>query len=355
MPFDRPTLPELIDQGATEFESRLPGVLVRLRRSVVGVINRVLAGGLSALYQYAEWLNRQAWPDLAEAEYLDGHGARWGVTRTAAAKATGNVTLTGTAGAVAPAGMQLQRADGTLYATVADVALASNGSAAAAVQAVVAGQAGNALQGVALTATSPVAGINSAAAASTALAGGADVERDEPYRGRILARIRKPPQGGADYDYVSWAKEVPGVTRAWLYPGEQGPGSVVVRFVRDDDSASIFPDAGEVAAVQARIDLQRPVTAQAYALAPINTPLQVLVAISPDTPAVRAAVVAELQAMIVRDAEPGATILRTHVAEAISIAAGERNHQLMQPAADVAHSTGRMASLGTVTFTAWTT
>ena len=69
--------------------------------------------------------------------------------------------------------------------------------------------------------------------AAGGLAAGSDAETDESLRARVLRRIQKPPQGGAGYDYVAWALEVPGVTRAWVYPAEMGLGTVTVRFVRD--------------------------------------------------------------------------------------------------------------------------
>ncbi|SDO75909.1 Uncharacterized phage protein gp47/JayE [Rhodoferax sp. OV413] len=348
MPFERPTLPQLIEQGATELESRLPGVLVRVRRSLVGVLNRVFAGSLSALYQYVEWLIRQAWPDTAEKEFLDAHGARWGVTRTAAAKASGSVLFIGTDGKVVPAGTVVQRSDGAQYATFADVTIAA-GQATATVTAVVAGQAGNASTGVALALASPIDGVNSSAVATTALAGGAEVEEDEPYRARILAKIRKPPQGGADFDYEGWAKEVPGVTRVWVSPLEPGPGWVTVRFMRDNDPTPI-PDAGEVATMFAHIDAVRPVTAHLSVQAPVEVPQNYTIAVTPNTPAVRAAVYDELAAMIYRDAVPAGTILLTHSREAISIAAGENNHVLTFPTADVVLTTGQIATMGVITW-----
>jgi uncharacterized phage protein gp47/JayE len=348
MPFERPTLPELIDQGATEIESRLPGLLVRVRRSLVGVINRVVAAGLSTLYKYAEYLNRQAWPDTCDPEYLDQHGARWGVSRTNAAAATGTVTFTGVNGALLPAGSQVQRSDGQLYATAADAVIAT-GFAAVSVAALAPGQAGNAGIGVSLTLASPVAGISATASASTALAGGADLEGAEPYRARILARVRQAPHGGADFDYVAWAKEVPGVTRAWVYPKEQGAGTVVVRFVRDSD-ASPIPDAGELATVQAHIEAVRPVTAQLYVLAPIAVPISWTIRLTPDTPAGRQAVAVELAAMIRRDAEPGSTIYKSRADEAVSIAPGEFDHEIQVPAGDVAFGAGQLATMGTITW-----
>lgn len=349
MPFERPTLPELIDQGASEIESRLPGVLARVRRSLVGVLNRVVAGGLSALYKFAEFLNRQTWPDLADAEYLDGHGARWGVTRNAAVAATGTARFTGVDGTAIPLGTVVQRADGQEYATTEDAIVAA-GQALVPVQGVAPGQASNTSINAALTLASPIAGITSGATAYTALAGGADVEDDEAYRVRVLARIREAPHGGREADYIQWAKEVAGVTRAWVYPGEQGPGTVVVRFMRDDDLAGAIPDAGEVATVQAYIEARRPVTAVPTVLAPVAVPMNFTIQLTPDTLAVRASVEAELADLIRRVAEPGGTILRTHIQEAISTAGGEVDHVLTAPAANVGHAPGEIATMGVVTW-----
>lgn len=349
MPFDRPTLPELIDQGASEIESRLPGVLARVRRSLVGVINRVLAGGLSALYKYAEFLNRQTWPDLADAEYLDGHGSRWGVTRNAAVAATGTVRFTGVEGTAIATGTIVQRADGQQYATTTDGLIAA-GQALVPAQGLTAGQDSNASINIALTLSSPLLGITSSAIASTALAGGADVEDDEAYRVRILARIRKPPQGGREDDYIEWAKQVSGVTRAWVYPEEQGPGTVVVRFMRDDDIAGAIPDAGEIATVLSYIDVLRPVTASVAVVAPVAVPLNFTIELTPDTPSARASVQAELTDLIRRESLPGGTILLSHIREVISTAAGETDHTITVPAANVPHTTGQIATMGVITW-----
>lgn len=348
MPMQRPTLGDLINIGAAEFESRLPGVLARVRRSLIGVINRVLAGGLSSLYQYTEWLNRQAWPDLAESEYLDAHGLRWGVIRTPAVAATGTVRLTGTEGALVPQGTSLRRADGVLYSTMADGTIAA-GQVLVAAQSTTLGQSGNAGISTALTLTSPVDGVSSIASAYSALSGGADIEDDASYRARILNRIRKPPSGGSADDYLAWMLAVPGVTRGWVYPGEQGAGSVVLRFVRDDD-ASPIPDAGEVAAVQAAVDAVRPVTAAVYVVAPVAIALNFTIQLSPNTTAVRAAVEAELRDLIRREAQPGGTLLLSHLREAVSSAAGETDHVMSVPAANVVYATGQIAIMGVITW-----
>lgn len=348
MPFERPTLPELIDQGAAELESRLPGVLARVRNSVVGVLNRVLAGALSALYKYADYQALQFYPDTCAAGTLPAHGALWGKPRLPAAAAVGTVQFNGVNGAAVPIGVVVQRADGVQYSTAA-AGLIAAGVANVPVVAVAAGQLGNAVVATRLTLTTPVNNVNAVASAIAALAGGADVEAIEPWRARVLARIRKPPQGGADFDYTAWALDVPGVTRAWVYPGEQGPGTVVLRFVRDNDANQI-PDATAVAAVQNYVDALRPVTATTYVVAPVATVQNFSITLLPDTPAIRAAVMAELTELYRREAKPGATMLISHQREAISSAAGETDHVLVMPNANQVYTTGQMPTLGNITW-----
>ena len=348
MAWDRPTLAQLIEQGAAEFESRIPGVLVRLRVGVLSVLNRVLAGALSALYKYAERLNDQVWPDKCDAEELPRHGARWGVPQLGASAAVGTGLFSGVDGAPIAIGTLVQRRDGVQYMSMAVGTIAA-GVAAVPLQAVEAGQEGNAAAGTSLTLSSPVPGINAVLTVQTALAGGADVEAPEAWRARILARMRKPPQGGADFDYEAWALEVPGVTRAWVYSGEQGPGTVVVRFVRDDDATPI-PDAGEVATVQAHIESKRPTTATVYVVAPVGVVQNYTIQLTPNTAAAQAAVHSELLALYRNEAKPGSTMLISHEREAISIAAGETDHVLSVPAANQAYTTGQLPMLGDITW-----
>lgn len=349
MPFSRPDLPTLISATAGQVEERLPGVLARVRRSLVGVLARVLAGGLWGLYGYAEWLDRQKWPDLCEGEYLDWHGARWDVTRKPAQAASGTVRFTGVNGTEIPAATIVQRADGVQYTTLALGAIAA-GQALIAVDAVLPGSDGNALVDTALTLIVPIAGINSVASSSTALAAGSDLESDEAYRARILLRVRQVPHAGAKHDYEAWALEVPGVTRAWVYPLEGGDGTVTVRFVRDGDP-SFIPDAAEVLAVANYIDVLRPVTATVTVVAPAAQPINYTIQLLPDSADIRAAVEEELDALTRgTDNMPGGTILISHIREAISTAVGESDHVLFVPAADVALPPNTMATHGVITW-----
>lgn len=351
MPFQRPSLAELVDRIQADIEVSLPGADARTRRSVLDVLARAEAGAVHGLYGYLAWLALQAMPDTAEVEHLDRWSRIWGVTRKTATQASGSVTFAGTDGVTVPAGTALRRSDGAEYVTLGDATIAG-GSAAATVEAVVAGVAGNTDAAVKLSLVSPISGVQTqATVAAGGISGGEDVESDERLRDRLLERIRKPPQGGAAHDYVAWALEVPGVTRAWVYPEQLGAGTVEVLFVMDDKEGTIIPSAGEVAAVQAHIDARRPVTAAVTVAAPVATPLDLSIHVQPSTQAVKDAVTAALDDLLRREAEPGGTILLSHIREAVSTAAGEHDNAVTVPSADVAHGFGEIAVLGTITWT----
>jgi uncharacterized phage protein gp47/JayE len=345
--FSRPSLADIIQRVRNDVLSRLSTDDV-LRRADAEVYARVMGGVAHGLYGFIEWLSDQVIYDTAELEYLERWCSIWGISRKAAAVATGSITFTVQAGSVIPSGTLLQALDGVQYQTTEDAVIAAP-TATASVSAVVAAAAGNRATGQSLSLVSPVVGVQTTATAGE-LSGGADIETDDALRARLLARIQQPPHGGASYDYIAWALEVSGVTRAWVYPAELGLGTVTVRFVRDLDATPI-PDAGEVAAVQAFIDVRRPVTAQVTVVAPAAVPINFQIqGLTPSNATVQAAVQAELQDLLLRESVPGGTILLSHIRAAISAAAGETDYVLVSPAANVTNTTGNMSTMGTITW-----
>ncbi|RHW17213.1 baseplate J/gp47 family protein [Sphingomonas gilva] len=343
MTFARPTLSDLIERARTDLEARLPGADARLRRSVLDVLARVNAGGLAGVYAYLDFLALQLMPDTAEAEYLDRWASIWGVARKAAASAAGAVTVTGLVGAIVPQGAELARVDGALYRTTERIVLAGV-SAQVAVEAVEAGAAGVVEAGKTLTFRSPVAAVSAVVTAAAGLVGGADQETDTELLARLLARIRKPPNGGSRSDYVAWALELPGVTRAWSYANWTGPGTVGLAFVFDGRE-NIFPLQADLDAMAAHIEPLRPVTATPVIFAPEPWPISFLITATPDNVEVRAAIEAELRDLFAREAEPGGTMLVSHEREAISLAAGEHDHVLRSPASNQEAPPGAMPTI----------
>ena len=285
MPFDRPGLAVLDERLAADIESRLPGTDPKLRRSLLGLLARAVAGAHHELYGYLDWIARQVFPDTADAAELDRWSRIWGVRRLAATHAAGTVW---------------RAESGAEYETASGVTIADGGA----------------------------------------------------LRLRLLFRIQSPPRGGTADDYVMWARAVhPDVTRAWATPLASGLGTVTIHFMTDDATGDGVPTTTVVDAVQDDIDARRPVTAAVTVSAPTAVALDVTIgSLAPDTAAVRAAIQGEIKDLILRESAPGATILISHIREAISAAAGETDHVLTSPGADVDHAASQIAVEGTFTW-----
>ncbi|WCT72045.1 baseplate J/gp47 family protein [Sphingomonas naphthae] len=344
----RPTLTNLVDRQRDDLAARLDGADSRLRRSVLDVLARVHGAGLFGLYGYLDTIAAEAMPDTAT-DWLARHARIWGVTPKVATAATGDVSFTGVAGSPVPAATALLRSDGVEYLTIADVVL-TGGVGTIAVAAALTGSAANALAGQQLTLVSPVAGVSSIATiGGDGLKGGAEEEDPEALRARLLDRIRQPPHGGNLADYKRWTLECAGVTRAWVYPGWLGPGTVGVTFVCEART-DIIPGPGDLDVVRAYLDDRRPVTAALTVFAPIIEAIPLHISLAPGTAAVRAAVQAELIDLFQREAQPGGILPVSHIREAISTAAGESDHVLISPTANVVSAPGRLARVGAITW-----
>ncbi len=348
MAYSRPTLSTILSRVRADIQSRLTGSDAYLRRSVEGVLARVLAGAVHGLYGFLEYLSKQLMPDTAEGSYLNRWCAIWGIERNPATVSTGQCTFTGSNGTVMPASTEIQVGDYT-YTTDA-AGTVSGGSVTVDVTSTDTGADTQAEAGQVASLTSPIAGIDSDGVVATGgLSGGSDRELDSALLVRLLARIQEPPKGGGIGDYVAWAKEVSGVTRAWQFNNWTGAGTVGVTFARDDD-ASPIPDSGEVADVQEYIDSVCPVNAEVTVFAPTEVTLDPEISLDPDTAAIRAAVQAELEDLMLREAEPEATLYLSHIHEAISKAEGEVDHALVSPVADIVYTKTQLGTLGTITW-----
>jgi uncharacterized phage protein gp47/JayE len=350
MALERPALSTIIERVATDIESRLEGTDARLRRSNLTVIGRALAGAAHGLYGFTVRHGEQYIITTATGTILDRWASIWGITRKSPGTATGMATFKGVDGTVIPEGTVATRADSTEYTTISARTLGSSGEADISIQASDSGVAGNCAAGTTLTIAAQVAGLDATATVtSAALTGGSDAESDDDLRERLIARIQDPPQGGALTDYEQWALSVTDVTRAWVYPGRMGGGTVGIMFVCDnlDD---IIPTVSKVAEVQEYIESVRPVTADVYVFAPAHHVVDFTIHVDPDTTTVRSAVEAELKDLFTRESAPEATIYKSHYDEAISSAEGETDHVVSVPAGNIEPPTGTIPILGSITW-----
>jgi uncharacterized phage protein gp47/JayE len=360
VPFARPTLGDLVSRIREDFRSRLEtvGDLVGavLRRALVNVVAPVWAGAVHMLHGHLDWAVRQAFALTADREQLIVMARPYGMSPTPGTFASGTGTATGTNGTAIPAFSKLRRSDGELFETT-DLATIASGTATLSIEAVNPGADGNTAAATVLTFENPIAGVSSTVTvAAGGFIGGNDEEGTEAFRVRFMERLREPPQGGADHDYIAWAKEVAGVTRAWVRANWNGLGTVKVWFVRDNDSGSIFPDAGEVTTVQTALNAERPITASVTASAPTAHTLNfTFSAISPNTAAVKAAVEEELRDLLLAEAAVGdgvsvGKILLSKIRTAIGSAPNLTDYTLSSPSADVTPADGALVVMGTVTW-----
>ncbi len=349
MAFIRPTLTTIIARVRGDIESKMAGADSRLRRSVIGVWAIVIGGMADALYGLLDFVWKQILPDQAEGAYLDTRHNFWGVLRKGVTPARGSVSVTGTTGAIVPLGTVLVRSDAVEYLTLAAVTLVA-GAAVLLVEARVGGVSGNADAAQRLTFSSPIAGVNAQGLVAVGgLIGGSEEESDDALRARIITRIQQPPRGGNRDDFVNWALEVPGVTRAWLTPHEMGPGQLTLRFVMDG-RVDIIPQPADIAAVLAYVDAKRPVGRPMFVLAPIAVPLNMTIRAVPPTLDVRNAITEEIADLLRREAAPGGTLLISHIREAVSLAAGEMDHEIIVPFGNVNFTVGSIPIPGVITW-----
>lgn len=347
MPYPRPTPAQLAAWFDAEMAAVLPGTDPRLRRSPEGILSRIYALGADGLHGHLAWAADQLLADRAEAEQLDRHGAIWGVPRRQASPATFTVTLVGAIGSTIPAGTEFRRADDARFLLAADVTLTVGPGNPGTLTAVAPGVAGRTAAGTPLSPVAPVPGLSSATVVTGGLQGAADAETDDAYRANIIARIQAPPGAGTTADWRRWALAVPGVDRAFVFPGHLGLGSVGVTVL---GPGGALPDAALLAAVQAALDANRPVTALAVAFVPPAVPVNLTLTIAPDTAAQRAAVLAAITGFFASDLEPGVALRLSRLSEAISATTGETWHRITAPAADVVVGSTALATLGSVTF-----
>ncbi|MFL1478271.1 baseplate J/gp47 family protein [Pseudomonas grimontii] len=346
MPYDIPTLPALITRTEADFERNAPDAL---RRSDAKAAARAHSGTAFELYGYQQWIAKQSHPATCDEENLL-RWADWRLEkgRTAAVAATGPIAVTGVSGSLVDVGVVYQYEDGRLY-TVTQTTTLVAGAAVVPVTANDVGTIGNLAAGT-LTAVSPVVGVNSTATIGVdGIVGGTDQETVDALRGRVRQAFKNPSKVGNSADFIEWALEVPGVTRAWALPRWMGPGTFGLTFVRDAD-VSIFPTPAQVAEVQAHLDARRPVTAEVYAFAPIDRVLNFSIKLTPDSTALRTAVTQSLAALINDEAGADSTLLISHIRGAINNTAGETDHVLTSPNADVVIAINEVASLGVITW-----
>jgi len=348
MAFSRPTLAAIIDRIESDMESRLTGNTSLLRRALLRILARVFAGAIHIVYGFLTFWGEQLFVATAETEYLDRHGFMWGVTRKAAAFATGITRFNGVNGTLVPSGTRVQTEDGVEFETTGSGNIAG-GYTELPTTAVEPGVAGNIASATVLELIEPITGVTDALAAGD-FANGVDEESDDDYRERILLRIQEPPAGGTAEDYERWALEVPGVSGAWCFPITPGPGQVTL----------IYRGTASIPTVYDYLAERMPVTTDLTVDVTDDEIVDMTIALDPNSTAMQDNVQANLDEFFATQAAPGENLLRTQLDNAISTA-GVTDFSITSITGAVINGRGDLVFtgfqyplLGTVTFTTLT-
>jgi uncharacterized phage protein gp47/JayE len=241
MPYARKTLSQLRADVNADLQASPNGSDPFLRFSSLNVLGTALAGLANSQYGYTDWVAQQSNPFTATEEFLEAWAALKNVFREAATQAgngtPGQISFQGTNGTPLPSGTPITRGDGVGYTTTSDGVWSGTtvtvNAVANADPTGLTGAFGNCSVGTVMNLGTSIAGIGSTGSVTTAFTGGADVENDTSLRSRMLQAYQNVPQGGAQKDYVTWALQVSGVTRAWCNPNGFGAGTVVVYAMLD--------------------------------------------------------------------------------------------------------------------------
>lgn len=348
--YKKPTLQEL----NTRAKSEITGAGSGLRFSLLVVISRIVAGAVYEVLRYVDYVAKQIKILTADEETLISWGRMFNVPRKSPTFSTGDIHFSGTPGTIVAQGTEVRREDGEIFISTEAAEGGEDGGIIIHVKAKNVGLSGNTEGGTSFKFVSPIAGIkNEGTAASEGLRGGFDLEKIESWRSRILERARTTPMNGSLADYVIWAKEVTGVTRAWSYSGEMGKGTVTVRFMMDDAYQDGIPQTTDIKKVLDYISApsRKPATADVYVVAPKAVSNNIIISeLNPNTPEVKQAVINELKELYGGVTETGGIIYLSQIDKAISTATGEISHKTVFPTDNIVLNVGEIPVLGEIIF-----
>ena len=368
MAFTRPTLDTIVKRIKADFKTGL-NLQAILIRSFLDIFAKAFGGASHTLHGHIDFgINKKFFPDGANPD--EATVVRWGtlfnVIRNDANFAELTMEFTGTTGGTVLDQAILVRSDGVLYTLQVEAVVPAAGTIQANVVCQTEGEIGNLADGEFLTLQSSVPGVSSSVEVITTIIEGEDQESLIDYQTRVIERMQDPPAGGKVTDYVSFGKTVTGVTRVWVLPDHLGEGTVGLTFVEDGNiPASIIPSPAKVTEVQEAVEALKPISADLFVFVPIELEMNPEIQLKPNTTDVQNAVISELDDLLAREAQVrdasdpdqvgvgvqfDGKIKISQINEAISIAAGEEDHILISPTADVQPQTGGLVTLGTPIF-----
>jgi uncharacterized phage protein gp47/JayE len=259
-----PTLSEIYTNVRADLDAEF-GINISLKKKVaLRAYAAVHAGKIWGTYKVLGFVQKNVWPDTADTEAKGGTLERFGRVRLGrnpdqAVAGQYTVTVTGTIGAVIKATQTFKSDDdslspGYLFILDSEHTMVS-ASDSIVLRALTPGTEAALEVGDTLTATSPIALVNSTATVSAETVQPLAAETTEDYREKVVQSFRIEAQGGSPGDYRIWASDAQGVEKVYPYAksGETNSNNIYVEATIADStdgkgtpSQSILDDVEEV-------------------------------------------------------------------------------------------------------------
>lgn len=227
------------------FPKAFTNVLAKVFAAVFVVLHKYVAFGILQIFvrhssaKATEFNGKMVVP-LYEWGQLFGEGLPLPGQR---AEHTVNLPVITQVGSLPQGTVFLRKPTGVLYESAAPVALSSSTVVVTVraysdqVDRAGYGALGNLVAGDELELANAPAAVSNFATVTARTVDGADPEDIETsYRERVVFAVARPKQGGAESDYYSWVRKVPGILGAWPYRGTT-PNRVTVYVLATAESS----------------------------------------------------------------------------------------------------------------------
>jgi hypothetical protein len=221
-----PTLSELYNSIKTDLEAQFGVTIPNTGKNFLRVKANVLAAKLWLYYKLLGDVQKNAFPDTAYSDATGGTLEAFGrmlLNRNPFQSTAGiyTATVTGQTGATIAANSTFKSNDGSLNPaklfTLDSAYIMPGTTGTITLRALTPGLEAQLSIGDKLTATAPIANVDSIVTILTETTEPQAAEDLEIYRQRILERYRLRPQGGAGSDYRLWANEVQSVRQSYPF------------------------------------------------------------------------------------------------------------------------------------------
>lgn len=230
-----PTIQQLYTSILADLESDFEVSIPVLGKSFLRALSGIQAAKLKLSYYALGKLQKNLWPDSADSVANGGTLERFGEVKLgrspfSATQGQYLIEVTGTIGATIKAQTLFKSNDtaqnpGKLYILDTAYELATEIDTIT-VRALEAGLDSKLNAGELLTATQPIAGVDSQAEVAEEVVAPQAAEEIEDYRTKIVQAFRLEPQGGATGDYVLWAQDAQAVKRVYPYASSGNPNEI---------------------------------------------------------------------------------------------------------------------------------